>query len=183
LSVDDAVQDVFLECFRPEGALARLDRDGSGTFRTFLFAVTRNVARRHEEQTLRRREAPASPSGSLGAIPADADTMSQVFDRRWALAMLARARDRHAAMAAEDGEDGRRRQEVLRMRFEENLPIREIAQRWDMDPAVLHAEYRRARDEFKRALREEVSFHQPDSTEAIDGECLRLLALVKSDRR
>jgi hypothetical protein len=148
-----------------------------------LFAVSRNIARRHEERTQRRREIPGSPSGELGAIAADEASLSRVFDRRWALAILARARDRHAAEAAEDAEAGERRLELMRLRFEDGLPIREIAARWEMDPAVLHAEYRRARGEFKRALREEVRFHQPDSADAIDRECLRLLALVRSDPR
>ncbi|MBK8268830.1 MAG: hypothetical protein IPK83_11220 [Planctomycetes bacterium] len=34
--LDDAVQDVFLECFRPDGALDRLDVHRPGGFRAFL---------------------------------------------------------------------------------------------------------------------------------------------------
>ncbi len=40
--------------------------------------------------------------------------------------------------------------ELLRLRFEENLPIREIARRWATDPANVHKSYALARRSFGR---------------------------------
>lgn len=48
--IDDAVQEVFVECFRSDGPLARADRARAGGFRPFLFGVVRNVARRFENR-------------------------------------------------------------------------------------------------------------------------------------
>src|SRR5437870_13493007 len=53
--LDDAVQDVFLACFRAGGALDRADAD-RGDFRPFLYGVARNVALRYEASHARRRE-------------------------------------------------------------------------------------------------------------------------------
>ena len=52
---DDAVQDVFVECFRSGGPLARADRERAGGFRPFLFGVVRNIARRFEERQEQRQ--------------------------------------------------------------------------------------------------------------------------------
>src|SRR5262245_53103142 len=52
--LDDAVQEVFVECFRPDGVLARAERDRG--FRPFLYGVARNVARRIETERVRHRE-------------------------------------------------------------------------------------------------------------------------------
>jgi len=46
--VDDAVQEVFVECFKCGGVLDRADQKRSGGFRPFLYGVVRNVARRLE---------------------------------------------------------------------------------------------------------------------------------------
>src|SRR6516165_3948292 len=51
--LDDAVQEVFVECFRAGGAL---DAAGAGRvphFRAFLYGVVRNVARRFEGRPMR----------------------------------------------------------------------------------------------------------------------------------
>src|SRR5262245_61258276 len=56
--LDDAVQEVFVECFRRGGALERVEPDRAGGFRPFLFGVVRNVALRLEARRARRREGP-----------------------------------------------------------------------------------------------------------------------------
>src|SRR5262249_52624890 len=48
VDIDDAVQDVFVECFRSGGVLARAGDDRVPAFRAFLVGVVRNVARRVE---------------------------------------------------------------------------------------------------------------------------------------
>jgi len=176
--LDDAVQDVFMDCFRAEGALGRVERDHRAGFRTFLHGVVRNVALRHEERAGRARE--QAPSTFDAERVSDAsEPLSRLWDKSWARALLARAGERQKRWAEQDGEAGRRRIELLRLRFREGLPIRDIAEKWGMDPAVIHAEYRRAREEFKDALREEVSFHNPGAPTAIEKECEELLSLLR----
>ena len=176
--VDDAVQDVFLECFREQGALARVEPGRPGGFRGFLYGVTRNVARRHEEKFQRRREDPAGSKVPLEGIEGREDSSSEVFDRAWATSMMRQAAAHQRDVAAERGEDAVRRTRLLTLRFEEGLPIREIAARWDEDPARLHREYAKARSEFKACLREVMRLHQVDDGKALDDECARLIQLL-----
>jgi RNA polymerase sigma-70 factor (ECF subfamily) len=68
-----------------------------------------------------------------------------------------------------------RRVELLRLRFEENLPIRTIAERWGVDAARLHHAYAMARQEFKAALLEVVAFHHAGSPVELEQEAASLL--------
>jgi len=67
-----------------------------------------------------------------------------------------------------------RRVELLRLRFREGLPIREIARLWGADPAHLHREYAKARREFSTALRDVVREHLPEGGANLEAECSRL---------
>ena len=169
--VEDAVQDVFVECFKPGGVLASADAE-SGGFRGFFLAVVRNVARRHEE-----KYRPAVPLPD--ECPAEDTSLSVAFDKAWARALLKEAARVQAETARESGGRAVKRVELLRLRFQEGLPIRAIAEKWDEDAAKLHHEYATARDEFRAALRSVVAFHQPAATgAALDDACRELLALV-----
>lgn len=53
--IDDAVQDVFVECMKPGGALDHVDQ-AQGDFRALLYGIVRNVARRFEERAAIHRE-------------------------------------------------------------------------------------------------------------------------------
>ena len=61
---------------------------------------------------------------------------------------------------------------------EQGMKIREIANRWGEDPAQLHREFARARDEFKSALRAEIRFHGPEGTN-VERQCELLLELLR----
>src|SRR5437763_17163300 len=50
--LDDAVQEVFVACFRPDGALAGAEPERGG-FRPHLYGVVRNVARQIETRRAR----------------------------------------------------------------------------------------------------------------------------------
>ena len=65
--------------------------------------------------------------------------------------------------------------ELLHLRFDEGLPIREIARLWEVDPAQLHYEYAKARKEFKNALMEVLSFHHPGGPTELERESARRL--------
>jgi RNA polymerase sigma-70 factor (ECF subfamily) len=176
--LDDAVQEVFLECFKQDGVLDRAERDRPGGFRAFLYGVTRNVARRQETERLRAREQQPPADGVLDGVEADEDSLSRVFDRAWARALVREAAHRHEAHAAALDEAAQRRVELLRLRFHEGLPIREIAQRWRADPAELHREYAKARREFRHALLDTLAIHHPGTLPELERECANLLALL-----
>lgn len=170
---DDAVQEVFVECFRAGGVL---DAAGAGRvpgFRAFLYGVVRNVARRFEAR-------PARPAGPLpDEIDANEESQSRLFDRAWARAVMGEAARLQQERAAGRGPEAVRRVELLRLRFEENLPIRTIARQWDIDPAALHHAYAVARTEFRAALLEVVAFHHPGGRDEVEREAAGLLAALK----
>ena len=82
--LDDATQEVFVECFRQGGVLEAAGAGRVPSFRAFLYGVIRNVARRFESRPVRA----ASP---LPEVPADEDSQSRVFERSWAQALMAEA--------------------------------------------------------------------------------------------
>ncbi len=98
--LDDAVQDVFVECFRAGGALDAVADGRVPRFRAFLYGVVRNVARRFEARPVRA----ASP---LPDIVLDEETLSRLFDRAWAQAVMAEAVELQRQQAAERGADAR----------------------------------------------------------------------------
>jgi hypothetical protein len=155
--IDDAVQDLFIECFRSEGVLDRVARERPEGFRRFFHGVLRNIAL--------RRETKRQPEAALLADQADEQTRcSQAFDRAWAHLVLAEATRLQTAAATREGERALRRVELLRLRFQEGMPIRDIAQFWQADPVHLHREYAIARDEFSAALREALAFQNPGAS-------------------
>ena len=170
--LDDAVQDAFVECFKADGVLARVVESQPDGFRAFFHGVLRNIARRHESA----RNA-ASP---LRDDPAADDTsLSRAFDRAWARALFQEAARTQAEAAATAGGRAVKRVELLRLRFQEGMPIRDIAAKWDDDPAELHREFATARAEFRAALRRVMAFHLPTATAAqLETAGRELLALL-----
>jgi RNA polymerase sigma factor (sigma-70 family) len=172
--LDDAVQDVFVECYRPGGPLANADPQ-RGDFRGFLFGIVRNVALRIEA---RPRPTPGQAMDAA-SLPDHADgepSVSRHFDREWARALMREAGDLMRQRAADDA--ARLRVELLRLRFGSDLPIREIAARWTMDVDAVHRAYARARDEFHHCLRQVVAFHAVRTEADLEHECRRLFALL-----
>jgi RNA polymerase sigma-70 factor (ECF subfamily) len=86
-----------------------------------------------------------------------------------------RGRRAQRRRAAERGPEAEQRVELLRLRFEENLPIRTIAQRWGVPAARLHHVYAVARQEFRAALLEVVAVHHPGSPAEVEQEAASLL--------
>ena len=177
--VDDAVNEVFLECFRLGGVLERADPARAGGFRAFFYGVVRNVARRFEGARARNREQQPSTSFDPAEKKTPETSLSRVLDRAWARAILDEAGARHREEAETQGESALRRVELLQLRFADNLPIRAIARQWDEDPAHVHREYAKARAEFKTALRAEVACHHGGSARQVETECARLLELLR----
>ena len=174
--VGDATQEVFVECLKPSGVLERADA-GRGDFRALLGAVARNVARRFEARAIERGRVRPEDSAWLQQVACDDAGQATVFDRSWAHALVDEASARYRALAAKDGEAGRRRIELLERRFGSDEAIREIAAAWNVPTQDLHNAYKKARKEFYRCLREVVAFHRPGTTD-LDGECRALLGML-----
>jgi RNA polymerase sigma-70 factor (ECF subfamily) len=177
--LDDTVQNVFIECLREGGLLDRAQADRPGGFRAYLYGAVRNVALRAEAERARRLAREPGDIVDAQDIPDREESLSRVYDRAWAKAVMREAAVRLAARAAHNGDAAQRRVELLRLRFHEEMPIREIADLWSVDAALLHHEYARARQEFRSALRDVIAFHHPGSPENVDGECAQLIALLE----
>ena len=171
--IEDALQELFVECLRSGGALQKARPEG-GSFQAFLYGVARNVARRFEERARAGRGVAAgrASEGSveLDALPLDEPTLSRLFDRSFAQALLREAAALQARRAAEAGPAAVRRVELLRRRFGDDQAIRDVAREWGVDAAQLHHEYAAARRDFLAALKEVVAFHDPAAT---PGEVVR----------
>jgi RNA polymerase sigma-70 factor (ECF subfamily) len=166
--LDDAVQEVFVECFREGGALEAAGAGRVPHFRAFLYGVIRNVARRFESR-------PVRVAGPLPEIEGNEESQSRLFERTWAQSIMAEAARLMKRRADDGGPEASRRVELLRLRFEDNLPIRKIAERWDVPAARLHHAYALARQEFRSALLEIVAFHQPGTLAEVEQEAASLL--------
>jgi RNA polymerase sigma-70 factor (ECF subfamily) len=147
--LDDAVQDVFVDLLREGGALGRAENRGFG-FRGFLHGVTAYVARRKETE-LRRRGRKAAGDTWMDTLPVDEPSLTALFDREWAVALMREAMSVLSERADVKGAEAMRRIELLRLRFHEGLPVREIARRWQIDADHLHHQLEQAKKEFQRA--------------------------------
>ncbi|MCA8961649.1 MAG: sigma-70 family RNA polymerase sigma factor [Planctomycetes bacterium] len=176
--LEDAVQDVFIECFREGGILDKVDPDRPGGFRAFLFGVVRNVALRVETKSARDRQRHQETLSAVEAEEREA-SLSKVFDQEWARMVLQEAAELQTKRAEERGADALRRVELLRLRFEENLPIRKIAAQWGEDADDVHRYYRMARNEFRDALKDVLARHHGGSAARIEAEGERLLGLFE----
>jgi RNA polymerase sigma factor (sigma-70 family) len=175
---EDAVQEVFVECFRAGGVLERADPAGLQSFRAFFYGVVQNVARRIEADAKRQRAELAGSNIELDRIDEAEASLSEVFDRSFARALLREALQLQRAEAGAKGERALKRLEILRLRFEQGLPIREIAASWGADPAFVHREYLAARREFKTALMAVLKAHRLGSDGDLEAELGQLRSLL-----
>jgi RNA polymerase sigma-70 factor (ECF subfamily) len=166
--LDDAGQEVFVECFRGRGVLDAAAAGRVPSFRAFLYGVIRNVAKRFESRPGRTVDLPSE-------LAADEASQSRLFDRAWAESLMAEAAQLQQLRAKERGGEFARRVELLRLRFEENRPIRTIAEHWGVPAAELHHAYAQARQEFRAILLEVVAFHSPGPPDAVAHEAGELL--------
>jgi DNA-directed RNA polymerase specialized sigma24 family protein len=168
--LDDAVQDAFIECFKRSGVLDNVVESHPDRFRAFFHGVLRNIARRHE--SARGVSPPLSDN-----LAADDTSLSRAFDKVWARWLLKEAARVQADDASTTGERAVKRVELLRLRFQEGLPIRDIAAKWNEDAAKLHHEFATARDEFRAALRKVIAFHMPAASQSQLESACRLWVL------
>jgi RNA polymerase sigma-70 factor (ECF subfamily) len=177
--VDDTLQDVFLDCFKENGALSRVRSDLPGGFRAYFYGIVRNAALHHERALARRLDGLNAAAGSVDNVSDDDTGLSSAFDRAWAEAIVREAVERHRERAHAADEAAVRRFELLRLRYSEGLAIREIAHLWETDADILHHEHARAREEYRQALLEVVAFHYPGTMKDVEEECRRILEALQ----
>ena len=177
--LDDAVQDVFVDLFRPGGVLSRLQQYERVDFRALLSGVAKNVAARVEQGRAREAERRARDV-DLEATPDREEHWSRVFDRLWAQDLVRQAGLLYVQETRDQGGAVARRFELLELRFQRGLSIQDIAHTWGEDPARLHHEYARARTGFRRALLKVIALHHAGTAAELDRECRDLLALLGS---
>lgn len=177
-AVNDAVQELFVECFRDGGVLQKADASRPGGFRAFLYGTARNIALRVETRQARQREHQGTSRFDPDGVVRDEATLSRAFDRSWLESLLRRAADLQSERAAALGPAAQRRVELLQLRFREDRSFTEIASEWGVDVKWLYREGACARQEFKEALQAVVAFHNPGSPSEIARECEELLSLL-----
>lgn len=177
-SVDDATQVVFVECLKEGGVLAKATPDRAGGFRAFLYGAVRNVARRFEAEAIRNQQRQPASASVLETHPNDETRLSLAFDRTWARQIMKEAATRMSENAENGDDAATERVELLHLRFNENLPIRTIAQRWNRPAESLHRQYAKARKEFHQALLAVMAFHFPDDPVRAEQELTHLLAVL-----
>ena len=133
------------------------------------------------KRTAKRIEQTPDESVYLDDLEHRAEALSRVFDRSWARSLLREAVERHRIASADAGPEAARRFRILRLRHDDELPIRAITEELgESDTARVHNDYRRARREFAGHLRAVVATHTGATGESIDAECRRLTGLVGS---
>lgn len=172
--VEDATENVFVECFKPNGPLNQADA-GKEEYWGFLFGVARRVALRVEERERRRPVVEGRASQQVDAAGWGGSVAREV-DREWARVLMREAGEVMAEKAAD--EKGRMRVELLRMRFGRGMGMGEIAAQSEMDLAAVHRQYARAREDFRACLRNVVAFHCARTEKELDDECRRLFELL-----
>ena len=172
----DAVQEVFVECFKPGGVLERADSN-HGEMRGLLRRVTQNVARRFEERAMQKGRVRPDDSAWLAEVQSDNPGQATMFDRCWAHSVISEATTRFRELALQDGESGQRRVELLERRFGSDEAIREIASSWGLPAQDVHNAYKKARKDFYRCLCAEIAFHRPDAAD-LEKECREVLAML-----
>jgi len=176
-AVDDAAQEVFVQCFKPGGALQGVEASGPARFRTYLYAVVRNVADRIERDKGVRRAA-QEPSAGLDQLAHDEATLSRVFDRAWVGTITRSAWLLMVSRLSQDA-TGRDRIQVLDLRFRDGLAAGAIAERLKLEPGYVYQQLRNAKRDFRTALVDVVGSQHPGSTkEEVEARCVDLVALL-----
>jgi DNA-directed RNA polymerase specialized sigma24 family protein len=172
--VREAIQEVFLQCFKQGGALQGVDpaRDG---FRAFLYGVTRNVALMAERRRARRRERQPPHSGVFERSTDDA-TLSHVFDAAWAELVVGEARALVEERATRRGGRAVLRAKALELMYRDDLPPREIAPLLVVEVKEVYKLLETGRMEFRAAVLQVMARYSPEATRPeLERKCVTLL--------
>ena len=177
--VDDAVQEVFVECFKPEGVLFKAAPEEGPGFRVYLAAVVRNVARRLEDRASRDWARRASVTGGLESIDGAAGTNSIALDREWARSLVVDAAAEQRQRALSISERAVLRADLLELHYGEGVPVPQIAEQWRVDAAWIHHQLPKAKAEFRRALEQVLRDRSPGAGVDLERRIEELMGLLE----
>lgn len=177
--VVDATQDVFVQFFKDDGALQRVDPECSGGFRAYLYGVAHNVSLMAERKFARRKRSENTESVvDLATVPRSDATLSQVFDKAWAKAVARDARRRLAERSTTDTRASERFR-CLELRYSAGLAPKEIADKIELTVNDVYERLREARKAYRLALFEVVAEQNPSASRAeLEGLCRELVTLL-----
>ena len=141
---DDAVQDSFVQCFKPGGVIERADASRGASVRTLLYAVARNVAWRCERDHQR-----AAAGHALPAEPVEVPDGLHELTRGEARGMVREALRR---LCESIDPEARGYGELLRARAYEGQSVGDLAAGDAAAAARLHREYAKAKRAFGSEL-------------------------------
>jgi DNA-directed RNA polymerase specialized sigma24 family protein len=147
--VDDAAQEVFLECCRPGGALSRIDRGRRVRIVAYLHGVVGNVAARVERREARQLARRARYRTGWLCRPTDGEAAIDAVARA---ALRAAVRAAVQALSLEPATAGHSLAELVQLHFGAAQPVRAIAAAWQLPAARVHALRRRACRRLRRRL-------------------------------
>lgn len=174
-SVQDACQDVMVECFKAGGALSRADATYRGGFRAYLYGIVRNVALMAERRFARRREVDLGANFDPDAIGSDEPTLSLAFDRAFAIAVTREARELMARRSVRSPV-AEQRYRALALQFENGQAPRDLAVAMALPVERVYELLKEARREYREALLDVMGTLHPDSDRAeIERLCVELL--------
>lgn len=175
--VQDACQEVFVQCFRDEGVLSKADPSFAGGFRAFLYGVARRIGANMDRAKGRSRER-ESDSALLGETAPSAAAPSRSFDRAWAR-LVAREAGQLARSRAAGHPARLAGLDALYLQFFEGLAPREIAARRGVAVAAVYESLRLAKRDFRAAFVEVMAGYNPQCTEAeLRQRCIDLVAFL-----
>lgn len=177
--LDDAAQEVMIECMQDGGPLQRVD--AAREFRSYLLGIVENIARRFERRNGRRGEQAVGGESAFAEVPGRETQLSHYFDRQWAQALVDEARQMIDLLAQTGDKRAKLHADLLELRFGQGLPIRTIAASWQMDPDAVHRAFAKAKERFRSCLRRVVAFHVASNEAGLDAECERVLTLLRGD--
>ena len=141
--------------------------------------MTQKVACDQDRVATRHRRLRLQPQEALDCIDSSDASQSQVFDRAWARLVVREAYD---TLIADGGTcpDALRRLQVLRLRYQEGLPPREIARRLAIaDVRAVYQMLSTGRTQFRRALTAVMRSYNPSASPSeIERYCRDLLGLL-----
>jgi DNA-directed RNA polymerase specialized sigma24 family protein len=172
--VQDASQEVFVQCFRENGVLDSAD-PARGEFRAFLYGVARRVGANMDRVAGRRREHDAH-SAIDDEVASSGTGPSRSFDRAWARLVVREAGELARSRAA--GRPARMAGlEALQLQFFEGLEPREIAARRGVPVEDVYERLRLAKRDFRAAFLEVMAIYNPHCSEAeLRQRCIDLVA-------
>ena len=176
--ITDCTQEVFLQLFRADGALGRVDPSRPSGFRGYLYGVTNRTAVIMERNLARKRRDHAIPGFDPDRIEQSEATLSAVFDKAWAEMLGLEAREL-VSRQAQKSSVAAKRQRCLELRFVRGMPPRDIAPLLDVEVERVYEMLNLAKKEYRAALLTVMSSYHPDLTEKeLEEKCSELAALL-----